>query len=175
MSSRILIFAALCLLYLNYSQAQTQDDLDALDQKISHHVQTKMTGWTHKRVEPIKGSKGVLVETWSFPNKGVKVAVSTLKSAEEARRSLEGFVKDTKEAELLKGYGDEAYIWGYGGSDLVVRRGRYIVYINAGANVEADPDIRTLSHAERQARQNSEMRRLTKEFARHLINALDLP
>ena len=76
-----------------------------------------MTGWTHKRVEPIKGSKGVLVETWSFPNKGVKVAVSTLKSAEEARRSLEGFVKDTKEAELLKGYGDEAYIWGYGGSD----------------------------------------------------------
>ena len=175
MRYQTIIFAVLSLFCVSYANAQTQEELDKLDEKISHQLEVRMIGWTHKRGEPIQGSKGVLIENWSFPNRGVKIAVTSMKSPADARQSLQSFLKDTKEAEFLKGFGDEAYIWGYGGSDLVVRRGKHIVYINAGVNVDSDPAVRALSQSERQARQNLEMRGLTKEFAKHIINALDQP
>jgi hypothetical protein len=175
MRHRTVILIVIWGLFVGYAAAQSEPDLDRLDEKLSRHLEMKMPGWKHKRIEPIQGSSGVLIEAWSGPNRGVKIAVSTLKSAEEARRSLQSFVKDTKEATLLKGFGDEAYVWGFEGSDIVVRRGRHIVYINAGASVDEDPDARALSNSERRAREHSEMKRLTKEFAKHMVDAIDLP
>lgn len=175
MKYRTVILVVLSGLFIAYATAQAQVDLDRLDEKLNHHLEKKLTGWSHKRIEPIQGSKGVLISVWSFQNRGVKIAVSTVKSADEARRSLQGFVKDTKEAQFLKGFGDEAYAWGFEGSDIVVRRGRYIIYINAGASVDEDPDARALSRSERRAREYSEMKRLTKEFAKYMVDAIDLP
>jgi hypothetical protein len=155
------------------SVAQAQVDLERLYERLSRHLETKMPGLKCQRIDPIQGSKGVLILTCSVPNRVVKIAVSTDKSAEGARQSVQGFVRDTKEAELLRGFGDEAYVWGYRGSDLVVRRGRTVIHINANAFVEDDPDARALSEPERRAREYSEIRRLPKEFAKHLVSAID--
>lgn len=169
-----LILVVLCSMFVGFaSVAQAQVDLDRLDEKLSRHVETKMPGWKSQRIDPIQGSKGVLILTWSLPNRVVKIAVSTNKSAEGARQSLQGFVRDTKEAEFLKGFGDEAYVWGYRGSNLVMRRGRIIIHISANADVDDDPDARALSEPERRAREYSEIRRLPKEFAKHLVSAID--
>lgn len=169
-----MILAVLLLGVISAFQgAQAPVDLNLLDDKLSRYVATKMPGWKSQRIDPIQGSKGVLIEIWSFPNRVVKIAVSTNKSAEGARQILQGFGRDTKEAEFLKGFGDEAYAWGYRGSNLVMRRGRIIIHISANADVDDDPDARALTEPERRAREYSEIKRLPKEFAKHLVSAID--
>jgi hypothetical protein len=88
---------------------------------------------------------------------------------------LKGFLKYESQKEELKGYGDEAYGWGYGTSRVVFRRGRFIVYVSTYAEVDSDPDARSLSQSEKGEREKSETRRLNREFAKHILTAIDLP
>ena len=74
---------------------------------------------------------------------------------------------------MLKGLGDEAAASGFEGSDLAFRRGRYTVYISSDADVDEDPDARRLSQEQRLEREKSEMRRLSREFAKHVADVLD--
>ena len=155
--------------------AQSDSDLDRLDEKLTHHLEKKMTGWTHKRIEPIKGSRGVLIQSWSHENRGVRIAVTQLKSAEEAKRAMQNFPQMAREAQPLTEVGDEAYLWGYDRRQLHFRRGKTIFDVEAGAEVDTDPDARTLTWGQRRAREKAEVTRLTREVAKHLIEAIDAP
>ena len=75
----------------------------------------------------------------------------------------------------MKGLGDEAYGWGYGMSNVVFTRGKSIVYVSTYAEVDSEPEARSLSQAEKGEREKSEMRRLSREFAKHMVSAIDLP
>jgi hypothetical protein len=171
------IFVALILSSLCISQARAQGlvDLDRLEEKLSRHIETKMPGWKHTRGEPMLNSPNVLIEVWSFPEKGVKVQIVPYKSAQEAREVLRGFLKYERDKEELTGLGDEAYAWGVKKADVVFVRGKFIVYVEAGANIDADPDARKLSGPERFEREKTEVKRLSKEFAQHMVSAIDLP
>jgi hypothetical protein len=174
MSSVVIVACLLLGLFPVQTAAQDESELDALEEKVSHHLETKLPGWKHKRVEPIQGSKGVLIESWSFPYRGAKISIVPVKSGEEARERLQSFAKDTREAKQVQGVGDEAFSWGYQESNLVLRRGRYICFVTSGADMDSDPDVRMLSQPERRNREDLEVKRLNKEFAKYLADVVDL-
>jgi hypothetical protein len=176
MRSRTLIAVALSVLFFSHALGQDQGpDLDRLDEKFRHHLEGKLPGWKHERGEAMQGSTNVLIQYWSFENRRVKLAIIPQKSAQEAREKMQLVAKDMKDAKELKGFGDEAYSWGYAESKVVFRRGRFAVFVSTYAEVESDPDARLMSRAERGERERSEMKRLSKEFAKHVAGAIDAP
>ena len=175
MKMAILSAFLLCSSLLGQAAAQGDVDLDKLDQKVSEHLKARMPGWKVKRGEPIQGSNGVLIEFWAFPNRIVKISVGSVKSAKEAKDVVDRFVQYDRDKEELTGLGDRAYAWGYGLSNVVFARGKYIVHVSTYADVDSDPDARSLTERERGERERLEMRRLSKEFARHMLSAIDLP
>ncbi len=175
MTKRIFVALVLSGLCISQAQAQGQVDFDRLDEKLSRHIETKMPGWKHRRDQPMLNSPNVLIEVWSFPEKGVKIQIVPYKSAEEAREVLRGFLKYERDKEELKGLGDEAYAWGVKRADVVFLRGKFIVYVEAGTNIDADPTARRLSALERFELERTEVKRLSKEFAEHIVGAIDAP
>jgi hypothetical protein len=73
----------------------------------------------------------------------------------------------------LSGFGDEAFAPERDGPSIVLRRGRFVIYINTIADVESDPDAQILSRVEREARQKAEVHRIGREFAKQL-SSIDL-
>src|ERR1700738_198307 len=108
---RRLLVALFAVLVIGQATAQDQPDLDRLDEKFTRHLEKEMPGWTHERVEPIQGSRGVLIQAWSSPNRKIKIAVSSAKSAEEARQGMQSFMREVK-GQPLPGLGDDAFVWG---------------------------------------------------------------
>jgi len=47
--------------------------------------------------------------------------------------------------------------------------------VSTYAEVDSDPDARMMSRAQRGERERSEMKRLSKEFAKHMTDAIDAP
>ena len=158
------------------SQDERELDLDALDQKLQHQLETKMPRWEHRRIQPIEGSKGVLLQTWKIQNRAVSISVVQEKSAHTAKEAIQRLAHDpSTHAQPLSGPGEEAYAWGYQNRQIVFRKGRNLVYVEAGADVENDPDARSLSPSQRQAREESEVKRWRGEFLKHVLDALDQP
>ncbi len=179
MTTRILKTLLLFAVLFGEIFAQNQGDLDRLDAKFSHYFENIMPGWKHERVEPFSApgttSENVLIEFWSSSNRKVKVSILLYKSGDEARQVFQSSAKYHQEKQELKGFGDEAYAWGYGLSDVAFRRGRFTIFVSTTAEVDSDPDARTLSQSERFEREKSERQRLTMEFAKHMVNAIDAP
>ena len=170
-------FAAAALLALLFSPAVAQRDpeLDRLEIKMNKFLENKMPGWKHKRGEPMQGSNNILIEFWSTSDRVVKISIVPYASAHDAKQVLSEFLKYESQKEELKDYGDESYGWGYGASKVALRRGRFLVYVNTYAEVASDPDAQSLSQSEKGERERSEMRRLNKEFAKHVVSAIDQP
>jgi hypothetical protein len=175
MKIAILLVFLLLVPLLDQALGQDELDLERLDQKLSDHLKKEMPGWKHKRGQPMQGSRGVLIEFWSAPNRVVKISVGSANSAREAKDRVEQFVQYDREREEIRGLGDKAYAWGYGPSNIVVARGKHIFYVSTYADVESDPDARSLSSQERGERERLEMRRLSVEFAKHAATAFDSP
>jgi hypothetical protein len=155
--------------------AQQQTDLDHVGDKASRYIALRMSGWQHKRGTPIQGSKDVIVEFWTFPNRVVKISIMETKSVEDAHETLMKFAQEEADARELKGFGDDAYSWGDEGSNIVFRRGKYMVYVTTIADVERDADSQALTREQKRARKKSEMKRLSKELAKHAAAAIDEP
>jgi len=171
----VIVATILAIVFIGRVKAQEQEDLAKVADKVSHQLQIKMPGWKHKHGEPMLGSKNVIEDFWSIPNRIVKISILPHKSANEARERLRAFVQYDREKEELNGLGDEAYTWGYGLSNIAFRRGRFTIYVGTTANVDGDADARMLSEKERGERERLEMRRLSREFTKHASNAIDLP
>lgn len=174
---RIRICAALVSMAFMISPAAGQGhfDLDRLDEKLSRYFERVMPGWKHERVEPFGNSENVLIQFWSSSNRRVKISVLPHGTGEEAHQALSEFMKSEWNKEPLRDLGDEAHAWGYGMSNVAFRKGRLTVYISTYAEVDSDPDARTLTQAQRFEREKSERRRLSIEFARHAASAINSP
>lgn len=162
----------LSFLCLGNCLAQVREDLDSLDDKLAQYIQTRLPGWKHERVEAIQGS-AALIQFWSNANRKIKIAILPQRSADETRDRMKDFLRRSKEAKELAGFGDQAYSWGYAGSNVAFRRGRYTVFVNTYAEIDSDPDARTLSREQKGEREKSEMSRWSREFARIVASAID--
>jgi hypothetical protein len=162
---------------LVFSPATAQQaDVDRLDEKLRHHLEMKMPGWSYQRIQPIEGSKGVLLQTWKIQNRAVSISVVQEKSAQTAKEAIQRLANDpSTHAQPVPGIGEEAYVWGFQNRQIVFRKGRNLVYVEAGADVENDPDARALSPSQRKAREESEVKRWRGEFSKHVLNVLDQP
>lgn len=165
MKYRFLLAVVLSVLCYGLGMGQGEVDLDSLDHKIKQHLQLNMPGWTHSRGEPMTGSSNALIEKWSSPNRGIKISIVPYKSAARAQEVIRHFLEFDKDVQDVKEIGNEAYAWGWQGSKLVIRKGKYLVYLSAGYEVDGDPETRTLDQAEKQRRLIQEIKRINQEFA----------
>jgi hypothetical protein len=175
MTKRIVGSIILAMTFLAPTAAQQDAELDQIGNKLTRFIETKMPGWQHKRGTLIQGSKDVIVEVWTFPNRVVKVSMTRRKSVEEAHERLMIFAQEEGDARELKGFGDEAYSWGDEGSNIIFRRGKYTISVATVADVEHDVDAPGLTREEKRARRKSEMKRLSNELAKHVAVAIDAP
>ena len=175
MKNQALSLFAIFILLVNTGLAQEPPDLNALDQKIQRQFEKTVPGWKHERVEPIEGSQNVLIEFWSRANRKVKISILPHTSVEQAKEAFQNFAKYGVEPAAISELGDEAMASGYGSSLIGFRRGKYTVYVSTSADVDSDSDARSLTQNQRFEREKSEMRRLSREFAVHVAQALDAP
>jgi cell fate (sporulation/competence/biofilm development) regulator YlbF (YheA/YmcA/DUF963 family) len=166
---KILMSIALVLAtFVSVTVGQRRADVDRVGEKIATQLESRLSGWRHKPVEPFGPGSNIVVQSWSLTNRTVKVAVAIHESAEDAKAEIRNFLQFKREPQELRGFGDEAFVTDPDGSDIVLRRGRYVIYISSLANVENDSDARKLSKVEREARQKTEVQRIGKEFAKQL-------
>jgi hypothetical protein len=166
----------LLVAFLISSAYAQEPDVDRLDEKLHRHLEMKMPGWSYQRIQPIQGSKGVLLQKWTIENRGVNISIVNMKSAESAKEAIQRLAHDPSTHALpLSDTGDEAYTWGYGNRQIVFRKGKTLVYVEAGADVARDADARSLTGAERKAREETEVKRVRGEFVKHIIDSLDAP
>jgi hypothetical protein len=139
--------------------------------KIERSISEKMSGWEHRRGEPIVKSENVLLSYWYFQRRVVKISVVPHKSASEARDALQRFARDGRSKEQLGDLGEEGYSWGADGSEVAFRKGNLTIYVST--NVEIDgPETAMLSREERGKRKSSEEKKLNREFAKLVADAL---
>jgi hypothetical protein len=172
---RMLLSTVFVLAILTSTAVGAQTDLDQVDAKLKRVVESHLPGWKQKRVEPIGGSKNVLVLFWSNSNRVVKVSVIAYKTGHAAWEAIEDFAMHEPSKEELKDLGDEGYAWGYDHGNVAFRRGKFIFYLSTDANIDDDPDARSLTALEKNERMRSERRRWSREFARHAAKAIDTP
>ena len=155
--------------------AQGNSDLSKLDEKFTRYFGKIMPGWRHDRVDPLMNGENVLIQFWSSANRKVKISVIAHKSGNEAREVLQRYAKYSLNKEVLTDIGEEGYSSGYGSADVAFRKGRFTIYISTTADVDSDQDAKTLNQNQRFEREKSEMRRWSREFAKHAANAVDNP
>jgi hypothetical protein len=175
MTKRIVGSIILAMTLLAHAEAQQDAELDQTGNNLARFIEARLPGWQHKRGTLIQGSRDVIVEVWTFPNRLVKVSMTRRKSVEEAHERLMTFAQEEGDARELKDFGDEAYSWGEEGSNIIFRRGKYTISVATIADVERDVDAQALTREQKRGRRKSEMRRLSRELAKHAANAIDAP
>lgn len=126
------------LLLLGSAQAQRNSErLDKLSKALTDRIGVDVPGWTHRSVEPIEGSKGVIIEQWEASNVIVRVAVNEYANDDGALASLKEFRSQMKDEEevaagrkkklrIIKSdlpeLGDGGFIWDARPSDAVAFR-----------------------------------------------------
>ena len=153
---------------------QGKADVDRVGEKISKQLESRLAGWHYKRVEPFGPSSNIVVQSWSTTNRIVKVTVAIRESVEDAKKEIRSFLQFRREPQELSGFGDEAFAPERDGPDIVLRRGRYVIYVSTVADIDSEADARNLSKAELETRRKSEIQRIGKEFARQL-SSIELP
>jgi len=171
---RVLLFAAAlsCCLLLAPSRSNAQSDLDQLDKKFIHYFEKVMPGWKHERGEPFGKSENVLIQFWYSSDTSVKISVVMHHSGNEARDALEQFARTDPKRQTLKNIGDEAYAVGFAQSNIVLRKGKCVIYVSARADAPAELK---LIQEQRLEFEKKEMQRWSKEFAKHAADAADGP
>jgi hypothetical protein len=171
---KVLLLAIILLVPFSTLVAQQQDvDLNQMRDKMTRHMENQMSGWQHRHGSLIQGSKDVVIELWTLPNRIVKISMMERKSVDDARERLSQFAREEGDVQPLHGFGDEAYSWGDEGANIIFRRGKYTIYVTTIADVDRDSDASTLTRQARHARIASEMKRLSKEVAKQAADALD--
>jgi hypothetical protein len=161
-------FALVLATLASVAVGQGKADVDRLGEKIAKQLESRLAGWHYKRVEPFGPGSTIVVQSWSTTNRIVKVTVAVRESVEDAKKEIKSYLQFRREPEQLTGFGDEAFAPERNGSNIVLRRGRYVFYISTVADIDDEPDVRNLSRAELETRRKAEVQRIGKEFARQL-------
>jgi hypothetical protein len=171
---KTLINVGMILTVLAIAQIQRKEDLDGLSDKITSHLESQLPGWQHRRLPPFGTPESKVVDqVWSIPNRIVKVAVAVRGSVEDAKKEIRSFLQFRREPQELSGFGDEAFLPDRNGDSLILRKGRYVIYLSIALYVEEDSDAQNLTKAEQQARAKAETKRILNEFARQ-FSAIEL-
>ncbi len=154
------------------AQAQVSSEQLAQTSKIlQEKIGKEMPGWIHHSIEPMEGSKNVIIEQWELRGVIVKVAVAKYDTQAQATQALKDFksqlkiqeqsivANGNKEFHLLKEdlptLGNGGLTWDIRGSEAAAfRKGDFLVHISV-ARPENNNDIK-----------------LSKEFAKHVIDVL---
>lgn len=103
--------------------------LDSVLESIKKHLAEKKPKFTHRSIEPIKGSRNVSVNNWESADRGLRVSIIAYGSAEEAaaamRQSVPFGIKDK-----LPLLGDGGYSWGMGGTNIGFRKDDLTIWIS---------------------------------------------
>ena len=171
---KTLTLALILVMLAAVAVGQEKPDVERVEEQIASQLKTRLPGWKYKRLEPFGGSTTIVTQTWCTTNRVVKVAVAIRESAEDAKKEIRSFLQFRRDPEELIGFGEEAYAPERNGYDIVLRRGRFVIYISTVVYVESDSDSQSLSKAEIEARGKAEVHRIGREFARQL-SSIDLP
>jgi hypothetical protein len=165
--------AGMLMVLLALGVSQGKVELDALSDKISSHLESNLPGWKYQRIPPFGTPETkVIVHSWYTTNKSVMIQIAVRATEEDAKKEVRSFLEFRREPQELSGFGDEAYVLEPNQSHLILRRGRYVIYIHP--NAENDPALQNLPAPERQAREKAEADEIGKEFAK-LLAAIELP
>ncbi|HXT63309.1 MAG TPA: hypothetical protein VN696_09760 [Pyrinomonadaceae bacterium] len=173
MRNLFIAVSVLCVLTVASAKIVAQSDLDKLDDKFSRHLEKVLPGWTHDRGEPVVKGENVLIQYWYSPNKAIKISVMPYKSATDARAALEDFVRYERDRTQLKDFGDDGYAWGFAESKVVFIKGKLLVFVSSRVEAGSSPEERALGQDQRFEREKDEMRKWSREFAKHAANAVD--
>lgn len=127
-------------------------ELELISQRVLNHIGQKKPEWKHEMAPPMTGSKLVVIHSWSglktvidkqtgeeWPVElKMRVAITQYESVEYAHRlikdgSLRGLHLEEGRKPAPYTVGDEGYKWGYRGSQIAFRKGRYLFFVSAGA------------------------------------------
>lgn len=120
------------MLLLGLSPAYAAQDysqrLNSVLVSLKKHLAEEKPEFTHRSIEPIKGSRNVSVNNWESADCGVRVSIIAYGSKEEAaaamRQSLAIGKKD------LPFLGDGGYSWGMGRTNIGFRKDDLTIWIS---------------------------------------------
>ena len=142
----IVSVALACLLGLIQAQSDS-DELIKIKESVKENVGKQMHGWTYRSIEPIQGSRNVIIQQWQLNDIIVSVAVTRYDSEARAQDFFQRFKEHLRVEEnarsknegkpfrLIKedsnDWGDESFVQDVLGSEAVAfRKGRFIVDVS---------------------------------------------
>jgi hypothetical protein len=137
--------ALVCLLGVIQAQSDS-DELIKIKESVKENVSKEMHGWTYRSIEPIQGSRNVVIQQWQVNDIIVVVAVTRYEHAALAQNAFARFkahltveekARTKNEGKALHLIKEESNAWGDGfvsddrGSEAVAfRKGRFIVNVS---------------------------------------------
>ena len=138
--------ALTCLLGVIQAQSDS-DELIKIKESVKENVSKQMHGWTYRSIEPIQGSRNVIIQQWQLNDIIVSVAVTRYDSEARAQDFFQRFKEhlrieenarsknEGKPFRLIKedsnDWGDESFVQDVLGSEAVAfRKGRFIVDVS---------------------------------------------
>jgi len=138
--------ALTCLLGVIQAQSDS-DELIKIKESVKENVSKQMHGWTYRSIEPIQGSRNVIIQQWQLNDIIVSVAVTRYDSEARAQDFFQRFKEHLgveenartknqgKPYRLIKEdsneWGDEGFVHDVLGSEAVAfRKGRFIVDVS---------------------------------------------
>ncbi len=139
----VFLFFSLCAV----AQAQAvSSQLMAISDELKDKITKEMPGWAYRSIEPIQGSKNVILQQWELGNMAVRISVTQYESESRATEffndgkyhlTLEEKAAASRGRELhlikgdLPGVGTEAFTWDIRGSEAVAfRNGSFLVFVS---------------------------------------------
>lgn len=164
--------ALLCLLGVIDAQSDS-DDLITIKESVKENVGKEMRGWIYRSIEPIQGSRNVIIQQWQLNDIIVSVAVARYENAALAQNAFARFKAQLRVEEnartknqgkpfrLIKeesnAWGDEGFVSDVLGSEAVAfRKGKFMVNVSVP-----------------QPTNNKDLF-FSRKFAEHVTKALDL-
>ena len=142
------ITIVLGLLICAMAQAQAvSGQLAKIGDALKERIDKGMPGWAYRSIQPIEGSKNVIIQHWELGDIAVRIAVTEYDAEARATQALKDFkahlrveedaarANRGRELHLIKGdlpaISDEAFTLDIRGSEAVAfRKGRYIVNVS---------------------------------------------
>ena len=145
---RLAIVGMVLTCLLGAIQAQSDsDELIKIRESVKDEVSKQMKGWTYRSIEPIQGSRNVIIQQWQLNDIIVSVAVTRYGSEARALASFRNFKdhlrveenarskNEGKPFRLIKEesneWGDEGFVEDVLGSEAIAfRKGKIIVDVS---------------------------------------------
>ena len=164
----------LLLITISVNAQDISEKLAKVPKALQEKVGQEEPGWIHSSITPIEGSKNVIIEQWESSGVAIRVRVTEYDAQRDAVLALKEFksqLKTQEDAAAARGkadfhlvredlseLGDGGFTWDIRGSEAVAfRKQNFLVFVNI-ARPEGYNDVR-----------------LSKEFARRVVEALSEP